>query len=72
MDLELELGVVGRGKTRKEAMDDAEKRALRLSETKYAGYDLITYGTRNIFIGQEPDIEVIRDVKFVKEERILD
>ena len=46
MSSEFDLGIFGRGRTRREAMDDAEKRALRLSETRYKGYDLITYGTR--------------------------
>ncbi len=66
MTLEMELGVSGKGKTRREAMEDAERNALELLRRGYPQYDLILYGTRNIFISSEPSVEVVRDVTFTK------
>ena len=65
-ELEIELGVSGKGKTKREAMQDAEKNAHTFWEMRYPDCDLVMYGTRNIFIGDEPNIECIRDVKYVK------
>ncbi|MDP3992405.1 MAG: hypothetical protein U1B79_01425 [Candidatus Pacearchaeota archaeon] len=69
MGLEIELGVLGRGRTRKEAMEDAEKNSMELLKKRQLDYNLILYGRENIFFGSEPYIEVMREVKFVKVNR---
>lgn len=62
----LELGIIGRGKTKEEAMKDSEANSLKLLEERNLDYDLILYGPKNIIISHGPLIEIIRDVTFEK------